>query len=211
MPVSGVKQILLPWPCSHFPVGMDSSTTRVISFTSPAFRFYLCPAGTVHGPIPSAVSPWVIRRGNYSVHYWMGPISHSQEAEYSTPPASDSPVWLAANYEFVYSFQTRAESKDPRDQTLSVVLLGEADLRSADAVSAGKPGSSLLHSGFLQLGMNGRIAGTLDYMVNGIFQAGVNCISDDSRTLLLIGGLAEGSLSWSPGGSLSSVIIAEAL
>ena len=48
-------------------------------------------------------------------------------------------------------------------------------------------------------------------MVNGIFQAGGNVIPDDNRTLLLIGGLAEGSLTWSPGGSLSPLIVAEAL
>jgi|GEM_PF-2133277 len=118
---------------------------------------------------------------------------------------------LAAYYELTYNYQSGAETKDPKDQTLSVVLLGEADLRSADAVAADGPSSSLLHSGYLQVGMNGRISRTFDYRVNGIFQAGANYIPNDNRTLLLVGGLMEGSITWSPGGLLAPMLIAEVL
>jgi hypothetical protein len=126
-------------------------------------------------------------------------------------PFSMASPRIAAYYEFSFDFIAGGKSHDPRDQTLSVVLLGETDLRSDDAVSADQPRSSKLHSGYVQAGMRGRISETFDYMFNGIFQAGVNSIPDENRTLLLLGGLAEASLFWNPGGPLSPQIVLSGL
>ncbi|MCK5735270.1 MAG: hypothetical protein KAH21_02285 [Spirochaetaceae bacterium] len=134
-----------------------------------------------------------------------------QRAFDNAKPFSLASPRLGLYYEFSSDIKTGADTTDPRDHTLSVVVLGEIDLRSADAVANEGPSSSMLHSGYLQLGMNGRFSSTFDYMVNGIFQMGANTIPNDSRTLLLAGGLAEGSVSWHPGGSLKPMIVGEIL
>ncbi len=118
---------------------------------------------------------------------------------------------LGAYYEFTADFLVAAGGTDPKDQTLNVAVLGELDLRSDEAVIADDPNSSKLHSGFLQIGMDGRMSRSFDYSVNGIFQAGANVIPNDNRTLLLLGGLAEASVTWAPGGSLAPTIIGEFL
>lgn len=113
---------------------------------------------------------------------------------------------IGAYYEYTAVFEVGSEGTDPKDQTFSVAFLGEFDLRSADAVVDDNPNSSLLHSGFIQAGISGRMSQSFDYSFNGILQAGANVIPNDSRTLLLIGGLVEASVSWAPGGYLTPLV-----
>lgn len=118
---------------------------------------------------------------------------------------------VAAYYELTTLFAAGPDSTDPKDQTLSVAILGEFDMRNADAVVKDDPDSSLLHSGYLQVGISGRMSSTFDYSVNGIFQGGANVIPDDNRTLPVLGGLAEASVTWAPGGSMAPTVKAGAL
>lgn len=118
---------------------------------------------------------------------------------------------IAAFYEFTTVFEAGSEGKDPKDQTLSVAFLGQFDVRNPDAVVNDDPDSSLLHSGFLQAGISGRISRSFDFSVNGIFQGGANVIPDANRNLLLVGGLAEASVTWAPGGALAPMVTVEGL
>lgn len=129
-----------------------------------------------------------------------------QRAFDNARPASLASPRIGAYYEFITVFAADAEGTDPKDQNFSVAVLGEFDMRNPDAVVDDDPDSSLLHSAYLQLGINGRVSGSFDYSVNGIFQAGANVIPNDNRTLPLIGGLAEASLTWAPGGNLAPMV-----
>lgn len=108
---------------------------------------------------------------------------------------------VAAAYEITRYFETGSGRKDPKSHELSTALLAEYELRDPDRLIQDDPDSSLLHSGFVRVGLKGRLTRTVDYNIGGVFQGGLNEIPNEDKTLTLMGALGEAELTWSPGGS----------